>query len=218
MSTNASSAITPTATHSSLMRSYGAYGPFQGCVSSFGPSRLMPAPLSTSVAVCPRAAPRLGRAAFVLELKRRDDAVAPHEEHVSTDEQHDRQRQQKYVVAVHLAEIREVEERAYADRVHRVLRLCGDPLRVEVLLRDVAGQRARYGDEEDNRAGDPHAAAASAPCGHPVLAPEVNDHHKEEQLHAPEVDAVEEMPDAGVVPPGGTLQGEDRAGGDDHDQ
>src|SRR5450759_3760915 len=46
----------------------------------------------------------------------------------------------------------------------------------------------------------------------------MNDHHEEEQLDRPHVDAVEEVPHPGVVPPGGALQGEDRSRGDDHDQ
>ena len=53
------------------------------------------------------------------------------------------QRQQQHVVAVHLAEVGDVEERPDADRVEPVLGLGGDPLRVEVLLGDVAGQRRR---------------------------------------------------------------------------
>ena len=122
------------------------------------------------------------------------------------------------MVAVHLTEVGEVEEGADANRVHRVLGLRGDPLRVEVLLGDVARQRAGHRDQEGDRAGDPHAAAAPAPGRHPVLAPQVDDHREEEQLHAPHVNAVEEVPDAGLVPPGRALQREDHARGDDHDQ
>ena len=74
----------------------------------------------------------VGRQAF--ERIGRHDAVPAHEQDVRDDEPDHRERQQEDVPAVHLAEVREVEERADPGRVHRVLGLRGDPLRVEVLL------------------------------------------------------------------------------------
>ena len=40
----------------------------------------------------------------------------------------------------------------------------------------------------------------------------MDDHGEEEDLNAPKVDAVEELPDAGLMPPGRALEPEDDAG------
>ena len=56
-------------------------------------------------------------------------------------------------------------------------------------------------DEERDRAGDPGHRASAAPGRHEELAPEVDDHEEEEQLRAPEMRAVHEMPDRRGVPP-----------------
>ena len=133
-------------------------------------------------------------------------------------ERDDDHRQQQHVVGVHLAEVQDVEERSDAGRVQPVLRLRRDPLGVEVLLGDVAGERGDDPDQERDDAGHPRPAAPAAPGGHEELTPEVDDHKEEEQLHRPEVDAVDEVSDAGVVPPGRSLQAEDHARGDDDHQ
>ena len=57
-----------------------------------------------------------------------------HQQDVRGDERHHREREQQHVVAVHLTEVRHVEERADASSVEAVLGLRGDPLRIEVLL------------------------------------------------------------------------------------
>src|SRR5439155_230698 len=62
------------------------------------------------------------------------------------------------------------------------------------------------------------ARSPAAPRRHPVLAPQMDDHEEEEQLHGPQVDAVEEVPDTGEMPPGRTLEAQDHARADDHHQ
>ena len=61
--------------------------------------------------------------------------------HVRDDQHADDQRQQHDVPQQHLARVEHVEVGADADRVQPVLGLGGDPLRVEVGLRQVAGER-----------------------------------------------------------------------------
>jgi hypothetical protein len=138
-----------------------------------------------------------------------------HEQDVRRHQADHGDRQQQHVVAVHLAEVQNVEEGADAGRVEPVLRLRRDPLRVEVLLRDVAGQGAGDRDHERDRPDHPDAGPPAAPGRHEELAPQVDDHEEEEQLDCPQVDAVDEVPDAGVVPPRRTLQAEHHAGADD---
>ena len=116
----------------------------------------------------------------------------------------------------HLAVVEHVEPRADADRVQAVLGLGGDPLRVEVRLDHVAGERGPDRAEERDRAGDPGHRATAAPGGHEELAPQVDDHGEEEQLDAPQVQAVDEVADRRHVPPLRALEGQDHAG-DEHD-
>ena len=56
--------------------------------------------------------------------------------------------------------------------------------------------------EERDHAGDPGHRPPAAPGGHPELAPQVDDHEDEEQLHAPEVQAVGELTQRRRVVPG----------------
>ena len=64
---------------------------------------------------------------------------------------HDAERQQHDVPHEHLAEVEHVPDGAGAGGVDAVLGLGGDPLRVEVLLREVAGEGGRHGDDEGDR-------------------------------------------------------------------
>src|SRR5450755_2724724 len=97
--------------------------------------------------------------------------------------------------AVHLTKVEDVEQTADADRVDRILGVNCDPLRVEVLLDDVAGQSRDDADHEDHDTDHPGLRSPVAPTGAPELAPEVQHHEDEEHLHRPEVDAVEEVSD-----------------------
>ena len=95
-----------------------------------------------------------------------------------------------------------------ADRVEGVLAVGGDPLGVEVLLRQVAGEALDHRGHERHHAGDPGHRAAPAPGGHPELAPQVDDQERHEQLDAPQVQAVEEVANRVVVPPVRAAQGD----------
>src|SRR4029077_12120543 len=99
------------------------------------------------------------------------------------------------------AEVQDVEEGTNAGRVHRVLGVDGDELRVEVLLGQVAGEGSEDADGEYDDADHPRRGASVAPAGHEVLTPQVQDHEDEEELHRPEVEAVEEPADPRVMPP-----------------
>ncbi len=71
----------------------------------------------------------------------------------------------------HLAVIEDVEPGANADRVQPVLSLRGDPLRVEVRLDRVAGERGGDGAKERDGAGHPGHGAVATPRGHEELSP-----------------------------------------------
>ena len=102
------------------------------------------------------------------------------------------QRQQARMDQKHLSQVRDIEEGADTDGVQPVLGLERDPLRVEVGLHQVAGEgRAERGQEADH-ARHPSQRSTATPSGHPELPPQVDDHEDEEQLHAPEVQAVDE--------------------------
>src|SRR5581483_12434088 len=105
----------------------------------------------------------------------------------------DTDRQQHDVQSVHLAEVEDVEERADPGSVHGVLGVYRDELRSEVLLREVSGEGGENADAEDDHADHPCRGTTVPPAGHEVLAPEMKDHREEEQLHRPEVEAVEEQ-------------------------
>ena len=64
--------------------------------------------------------------------------MLPDQQHVPDDQGHHGDREQDHVPGVHLAEVGDVEEGADPNRVEAVLALAGDPLRVEVLLGEVA--------------------------------------------------------------------------------
>ena len=131
-------------------------------------------------------------------------------------DEHDRD--QHDVPHEHLPEVHHVEERADSHRVECVLAAGGDPLGVEVLLGHIAGEALDdRGNERDN-AGDPGHRPAAAPGGHPELAPQVNDQQRHEQLDAPQVHAVEEMPERVVMPPVGAAKNETEPGNDRHPQ
>src|SRR4249920_144063 len=148
----------------------------------------------------------------------RYDSVLPDQQHVPDDQGRHGNREQDHVPRVHLAEIDDVEEGTDTDGVEAVLALAGDPLRVEVLLGEVPGEGGADRDQEDDRPRYPGPASTAAPGTHEELAPQVHDHGEEEHFDRPEVDAVEELPDAGVVPPGRALQSKDHARADHHDQ
>ena len=118
----------------------------------------------------------------------------------------------------HLPEVHHPEERADADRVERVLAVGRDPLRVEVLLRQVAGERLDDRGEERHHAGDPRPGPTAAPGGHEELAPQVDDHERHEQLNRPQVHAVEEVTGDGGVPPVRPAQRDQHSGADRDDE
>ena len=129
------------------------------------------------------------------------DPVHPHQQDVRADDRDQHDRDEHDVPHQHLAEVHHVEERADPDRVERVLAAGGDPLGVEVLLRHIAGEALHHRGDERDHAGDPGPGPAAAPGRHPELAPQVDDQQRHEQLDAPQVQAVEEMPDRVVMPP-----------------
>ncbi len=138
------------------------------------------------------------------------------QQHVRADDGDQDDRDEHDVPHQLLAEVQHVEERADPDRVERVLAAGGDPLRVEVLLRQVAGEALHDRGQERDHAGDPGQRAAAAPGRHPELGPQVDDQQRHEQLHAPQVQAVAEVPDRVVVPPVGAAHGQREPGRDRH--
>ena len=74
----------------------------------------------------------------------------------------------------HLAEVGHVEDGAGAGRVDAVLGLGADPLGVEVLLGQVAGEGRAHRDQERDDPGDPGGLALAPPGGHEELAPQVD--------------------------------------------
>src|SRR5205814_10661128 len=89
-------------------------------------------------------------------------------------------------------EVQDVEEAADAGGVHGILSVDGDPLGVEVLLREIAGEGSDNADGECNNPNHPGRRTTLPPARHEVLSPEMQDHEDEEHLHAPEMEAVEE--------------------------
>ena len=110
----------------------------------------------------------------------------------------------------------DVEEGADTGRVDAVLGLGADPLGVEVLLGHVAGEGGTDRDEEGDHAGDPGEPALAPPGRHEELAPQVDDHEEEEDLDAPQVEAVDEEPRRTSVPPVGPTMARTHSGEDDH--
>ena len=104
------------------------------------------------------------------------------------------------------------------DGVQPVLGLSADPLRVEVRLGQVAGERRADGGDEGNHPGHPGQRPVAAPGRHPELAPQVDHHEREEQLDAPQVERVDEAPQRRDVPPGRAADGEQAAGRHDDGQ
>ena len=149
-------------------------------------------------------------------VNRMRDPADPYQQHVPADDGDQHDRQQHDVPHQHLAEIHHVEERAHPDGVERVLAAGGDPLRVEVRLRHIAGEALHDREHEGDHAGDPGHRAAAAPGGHPELAPQVDDDQGHEQLDAPQVQAVEEMTDRVVMPPVRAAEGQGEPGHDRH--
>src|SRR6266487_213087 len=148
----------------------------------------------------------------------RDHAALSHQQHMEHDQGAEGQWQQQDVPHEYLAEVQHVEPGAYPGGVEAVLAFGGDPLGGEVLLRQVAGERRADGGHKRDRAGDPGQLALAAPCRHPERAPQVDDHEEEEQLGAPQVQAVDKQPDLGGVPPGRALQPKPRPRDQDHDE
>ena len=89
--------------------------------------------------------------------------MATHQEHVPDDQGDDDDGKQDDVEGVHLAEVGDVEEGADPDRVEPVLALAGDPLGVEVLLREIAGEGGADRDQERDRPGHPGSCPSAAP-------------------------------------------------------
>ena len=118
----------------------------------------------------------------------------------------------------HLAQVEDIPERPDPGAVDPVLGLGGDPLRVEVGLHHIAGKGGADRHQEGHHPGHPGQHASAPPRRHPELAPQVNDHEEEEQLHAPQVQAVEEMPHRGGVPPVDPAHSQDRTRKDDEYQ
>jgi len=129
------------------------------------------------------------------------DATRPHEQDVGTYQRYEKQREQDHVPEEHLAEVHEIEERAQAGPVERILAVRGYPLRVEILLREIPGEAQDDRREESQDPTDPCPGPLASPGGHPELPPEVNNHEGHEDLDAPQVQAVEEVPDGVGVPP-----------------
>jgi hypothetical protein len=141
-------------------------------------------------------------------------APDPDEQHVGTDDRDEHDGDEHDVPEEHLAEVHEVEEGPDARCVEGVLAVGRDPLGVEVLLGEVAGEALDDRRDEGDDAGHPGGGAAPSPCRHPELAPEVDDHEGHEELDAPQVHAVEEVPDGVGVPPVDPAEGDGEAGAD----
>ena len=141
-------------------------------------------------------------------------AAHPDEQDVRADDGDKHDRDEHDVPHEHLAEVHHVEERADSDGVECVLAAGGDPLGVEVLLGQVPGKALDDRGHERDHAGDPGPGPAAAPGGHPELAPQVDDQQRHEQLDAPYVQAVEEVPERVVVPPVRAAQGKAEPGHD----
>jgi hypothetical protein len=144
------------------------------------------------------------------------DAAHADQQHVRADDRDEDDREHHDVPHQHLAEVHQVEERPDADFVERVLAVGGDPLRVEVLLGQVAGEALHHRGQEGDHAGDPGQGPAAAPGRHPELVPQVDDQQRHEQLDAPQVQAVEEVPDRVGVPPVGTADRDGESADDNY--
>ena len=165
-----------------------------------------------------RAARRAASPRGQADRERMAHAAHPDQQHVRADEGDQDDGEKDDVPHQHLAEVHQVEERPDADRVEGVLAVGGDPLGVEVLLRQVAGERLDDRGHERHHAGDPGHRAPPPPGGHPELAPQVDDQERHEQLDAPQVQAVEEVANRVVVPPVRPAQGDGEPAGDHHTQ
>src|SRR5579884_746297 len=119
-----------------------------------------------------------------------------HAHETGHDHRHD-----EYVEAIHLTEVEDVEECADADRVHGVLPLRGNPLRIKVLLRHITGEGSDDRHQKGDHAGDPGQASAISPRSLEEGGPQVDDHKEEERLGGPEMQAVEEVPHRCTMPP-----------------
>jgi hypothetical protein len=146
------------------------------------------------------------------------DAADPHQQDVRADDGDQHDGHQHHVPQQHLAEIHRPPERAKADRVEGVLAARGDPLRVKVLLRQVAGEALDDRGHERDHAGDPGGRPAAPPGGHPELPPQVDNQEGHEQLDAPQVKAVEEMAHRVRMPPVDPADRDGEPGDDRHSQ
>ncbi len=98
-------------------------------------------------------------------------AAHPHQQHVRANQRDEQERDEYHMPQQHLAEVHQVEERSDARRVERVLAVGRDPLGVEVLLRQVAGEALQDGGTKRDDPGHPGQRPPSAPGGHPELPP-----------------------------------------------
>src|SRR5664280_253068 len=146
------------------------------------------------------------------------NAPEAYQEDMYDQQRDDSKRQQHDVDAEHLAVVEDVEEDSEAGPVDGVLAVQGDPLRVQVLLRQVTRKRGTDRDREDAHSDDPCESPAVSPASHEELTPQVDHGEGEEELHAPEVDAVDELAGVADVPPGGPKEDEDNPADDDPDQ
>ena len=111
--------------------------------------------------------PGLGRPSRIW----RYDPVAADQQDVRDDQRDHDGGEQDDVEGVHLAEVGDVEVGADSNRVEPVLALARDPLRVEVLLREIAGERGSDRDQEHDRPRDPGSGPSAPPGAHEELSP-----------------------------------------------
>src|ERR1700687_6443744 len=108
--------------------------------------------------------------------------------------------------AVHLPEVEDVEAGAETGSIEPALGADRDPLRREGLLREVAREGRRNRNRKDDHPDHPGHGPTAPPAGHEVLTPEVQHHEDEEDLDAPEVQAIEESAGPRDVPPIGACE------------
>src|ERR1700730_1043743 len=137
---------------------------------------------------------------------------------MSYDQEGDPDRQQHHVQPVHRAYVQDVDQGSRTRGVHSIFGVDGDELCVEVLLREVPGEGGEDADSKNDDADHPCGGATVSPTGHEVLTPQMQDHEDEEQLHRPEVEAVEEPAQARVMPPLRAHERKYDAAHDDPDQ
>src|SRR5579872_6884517 len=134
------------------------------------------------------------------------------------DKRTNHQRQDEDVIAVHLTEVQDVEKGSNANRVECVFPLHRDPLRIEVLLRDVTGERSKNRCQEGYDAYYPGESTTIPPRALEEGGPEMHDHEEEEGLHRPVMRTVQEVADRGKVPPLRAKRCQDDAGYDQENE